>query len=93
MQEQMAHKDVSEFRRAFKNQSPDQITQNKKTTETSLSGHSPVSNMKDYVDLNNVSKLLPAVLDRMTEMNRLDDFQGLLKAIGKGIRQNNIDFH
>ena len=33
-------------------------------------------------DLNNVSKLLPGVLDRVTDINRLGDFQGLLKAIG-----------
>ena len=31
--------------------------------------------------MNNVSKILPAVLDRVTEMNRLEDFQGLLKSI------------
>ena len=37
--------------------------------------------MEVYVDLNNVSKLLPAVLDRVTEINRLDDFQGLSKSI------------
>ena len=41
-------------------------------------------------DLNNVSKLLPANLDRMTEIIRLGDFQGLLKAIGEGILQNDI---
>ena len=41
--------------------------------------------MEVYVDLKNVSKLLPAVLDRMTEMNRLKAFEGLLKAIGEGI--------
>ena len=28
-----------------------------------------------------ISKLLPAVLDRVTEINRLEDFQGLLKSI------------
>ena len=48
--------------------------------------------MEVYVDLNNVSKLLPAVLDRMTEMNRLEAFEGLLKAIGEGILQNDIAF-
>ena len=37
--------------------------------------------MEVYVDLNNVSKLLLAVLDRVTEINRLEDIQGLLKSI------------
>ena len=37
--------------------------------------------MEVYVDLNNVSKLLPAVLDRVIEINRLEDFQDLLKSI------------
>ena len=32
-------------------------------------------------DLKNISKLLPAVLDRVTEINRLEDFQGLSKSI------------
>ena len=50
-------------------------------TETSLSGLSPVSDMEVYVDLNHVSKLLPAVLDRVAEINRLEDFQGLLNSI------------
>ena len=49
--------------------------------------------MEVYVDLNNVSKLLPAVLDRVTEINRLEFFQGLLKSIEEGILQNNITFH
>ena len=35
--------------------------------------------MEVYVDLNNVSKLLPAVLDRVTEINWLGDFQGLIQ--------------
>ena len=50
-------------------------------TETSLSGHFPLSDMEVYVDLNHVSKLLPAVLDRVAEINRLEDFQGLLNSI------------
>ena len=44
-------------------------------------------------DLNNVSKLLLAVLDRVTEINRLEDFPGLLKANGEGILQNDIAFY
>ena len=44
-------------------------------------------------DLNNVSKLLPAILDRVTEINRLEDLQALLKAIGEGILQNDIAFY
>ena len=44
-------------------------------------------------DLNNVSKLLPAILDRVTEINRLEDLQGLLKAIREGILQNDIAFY
>ena len=35
--------------------------------------------MEVYVDMNNVSKLLPAVLDRVTEINWLGDFQGLIQ--------------
>ena len=50
-----------------------------KNPETSLSGHSPVSDMEVYVDLKNVSKLLPAVLDRVTEINWLGNFQGLMQ--------------
>ena len=49
--------------------------------------------MEVYVDLNNVSKLLPAVPDRVTEINSLGDFRRLLKAIGEDILQNNIAFH
>ena len=44
-------------------------------------------------DLNKVSKLLPAILDRVTETNRLEDIQGLLTAIGLGILQNDIAFY
>ena len=52
--------------------------------------------MEVFVDLNNVSKLLPAVLDIVTEMNRLEAFQGLLKAfmlaIGRCYSLDSISF-
>ena len=55
---------LSEFNVACKSQSPHQITQN---------------NLDVYVDLKDASKLLPADLDRVTEINKLEDFSRFIK--------------
>ena len=58
-----------------------------------LSEHSPVTHLEVHVDFGGVLKLLLAVLDRVTDLNRFEDIKGLSKVIGEGILRNNNAFH